>query len=153
MLQRIKSKKGFTLAELLIVVAIIAVLTAIAVPLFVTSLQKANEATFNANKDVVRTAGISTILNTPDYSAEDENYPGYTLATLKGTDIFECTGTFEKGEFKTVTVTFRDAGASAKEETKFDDVKGDIKGGNYSITVWIKVADIGANTTVQKPKG
>ena len=55
MLQRIKSKKGFTLAELLIVVAIIAVLTAIAVPLFVTSLQKAEEATFNANKDTVRT--------------------------------------------------------------------------------------------------
>lgn len=43
------NKKGFTLAELLIVVAIIAVLTAIAIPVFGTQLEKSREATDLAN--------------------------------------------------------------------------------------------------------
>ena len=44
-----KNKKGFTLAELLIVVAIVAVLTAIAIPVFTSSLEKARAATDAAN--------------------------------------------------------------------------------------------------------
>ncbi len=43
------NKKGFTLAELLIVVAIIAVLVAIAIPVFTGQLQKAKEAADEAN--------------------------------------------------------------------------------------------------------
>ena len=44
-----KNNKGFTLAELLIVVAIIAVLVAIAIPVFTTQLEKSREATDIAN--------------------------------------------------------------------------------------------------------
>lgn len=44
-----KNKKGFTLAELLIVVAIIAVLVAISIPIFTSQLEKAREATDLAN--------------------------------------------------------------------------------------------------------
>ena len=43
------NNKGFTLAELLIVVAIIAVLVAIAIPIFTQQLEKAREATDLAN--------------------------------------------------------------------------------------------------------
>ena len=43
------NKKGFTLAELLIVVAIIAVLVAIAIPVFTSQLEKSREATDLAN--------------------------------------------------------------------------------------------------------
>lgn len=43
------NKKGFTLAELLIVVAIIAVLVAIAIPVFTAQLEKSKEATDQAN--------------------------------------------------------------------------------------------------------
>ena len=43
------NKKGFTLAELLIVVAIIAVLTAIAIPVFTAQLEKSREATDMSN--------------------------------------------------------------------------------------------------------
>jgi prepilin-type N-terminal cleavage/methylation domain-containing protein len=44
-----KNKKGFTLAELLIVVAIIGVLVAISIPIFTNQLEKAREATDAAN--------------------------------------------------------------------------------------------------------
>ena len=44
-----KNNKGFTLAELLIVVAIIAVLVAIAIPVFTSQLEKSREATDAAN--------------------------------------------------------------------------------------------------------
>ena len=44
-----KNNRGFTLAELLIVVAIIAVLVAIAIPVFTSQLEKSREATDMAN--------------------------------------------------------------------------------------------------------
>lgn len=43
------NKKGFTLAELLIVVAIIAVLVAISIPIFTSQLEKSRDATDEAN--------------------------------------------------------------------------------------------------------
>ena len=44
-----KNKKGFTLAELLIVVAIIAVLVAISIPIFSSQIEKSKEASDAAN--------------------------------------------------------------------------------------------------------
>ena len=46
---KLNSKKGFTLVELLIVVAIIAILVAVSIPLVNTSLDKARIATDQAN--------------------------------------------------------------------------------------------------------
>ena len=45
----VKNKKGFTLAELLIVVAIIAVLVAISIPIFMSQLEKSRESTDMSN--------------------------------------------------------------------------------------------------------
>lgn len=50
MVKRMREEKGgFTIAELLIVVAIIAVLVAIAIPIFTSSLESANHGTATAN--------------------------------------------------------------------------------------------------------
>ena len=54
-----KNKKGFTLAELLIVVAIIAVLVAIAIPVFTAQLEKSRESTDLAN---LRTAYAAVVV-------------------------------------------------------------------------------------------
>ena len=48
-MKKMNNKRGFTLAELLIVVAIIAVLVAVAIPVFSTQLEKSREATDLAN--------------------------------------------------------------------------------------------------------
>ncbi|WP_044932635.1 type IV pilin protein [Oribacterium sp. NK2B42] len=51
------NKKGFTLAELLIVVAIIGILVAISIPIFTTQLEKSREATDLANLRSAYAAG------------------------------------------------------------------------------------------------
>ena len=63
-----KTKTGFTVAELLIVVAIIAVLVAISIPIFTSQLEKSREATDLAN---VRSAyaAVMTAALTEDASA------------------------------------------------------------------------------------
>ena len=67
-----ENKKGFTLAELLIVVAIIAVLVAISIPIFNAQLEKSREAVDAANIRAayaeVMTAALSE--DTANYSKE-----------------------------------------------------------------------------------
>ena len=60
-----KNNKGFTLAELLIVVAIIAVLVAIAIPIFTAQLEKSREATDLANlRSAYAEAAAAALTNT-----------------------------------------------------------------------------------------
>ena len=63
------NKKGFTMAELLIVVAIIAILVAIAIPVFTGQLEKAKEATDEAN---IRSAYAEAVTNK---LSDDVAYP------------------------------------------------------------------------------
>lgn len=57
-----KNKKGFTLAELLIVVAIIGVLVAVSIPIFTAQLEKARESTDLANIRAAKAAAVSAYL-------------------------------------------------------------------------------------------
>ena len=60
MLKKFTNKKGFTLMEMLIVVAIIAILVAIAIPTFTGQLEKSRQATDVAN---VRAAYAEAVVN------------------------------------------------------------------------------------------
>lgn len=59
----LKNKKGFTLAELLIVVAIIAILVAISVPIFTGKLESAKESTDKANERAAKAAAVNRYLD------------------------------------------------------------------------------------------
>ena len=106
------NQKGFTMAELLIVVAIIAVLVAIAIPIFTAQLEKSREATDAANiraayAEVVA-AGISgetdatkltKNVTLKQKTADWQNAPELPdNATISGTPVVG----------KTVTVTYSD---------------------------------------------
>lgn len=73
-----KKNKGFTLAELLVVVAIIAVLVAVAIPVFTAQLEKSREAVDLANVRnayaEVMTAAITGDTDSPHYQQADGSY-------------------------------------------------------------------------------
>lgn len=64
------NKKGFTLAELLIVVAIIAVLVAIAIPVFTSQLEKSREATDASNIRAAYAEVAASALSAPETGAK-----------------------------------------------------------------------------------
>ena len=113
-----KNNKGFTLAELLIVVAIIAVLVAIAIPIFTTQLEKSRDAVTVANLRSAYAEAATEVLTattptttatkavvskgtTGDFSGLDSQLP-FSLGA--GTDVMGNTpGTYN------VKFTFTDA--------------------------------------------
>ncbi len=73
-----KNNKGFTLAELLIVVAIIAVLVAIAIPVFTAQLEKSRDMTSLAN---IRSAYAEAQAS---YLSEVKSDSNVTITTTNG---------------------------------------------------------------------
>ena len=59
MLKQLKGQKGFTLIELMIVVAIIGILAAIAIPNFLTYQMKSRQSEAKTNLQAIRTSEIS----------------------------------------------------------------------------------------------
>lgn len=60
--KKLKKTGGFTLIEMLIVVAIIAILVAVSIPMVNSSLEKAREATDAANERAAKAAALATFM-------------------------------------------------------------------------------------------
>ena len=69
------NKKGFTLAELLIVVAIIAILTAIAIPVFTAQLDKSKLATATANVRSIYAEYVADCLSGEEKAGSTDGKP------------------------------------------------------------------------------
>lgn len=109
MLKKLNNKKGFTLMEMLIVVAIIAVLVAIAIPVFNGALTKSKEAADVANvraqyaewqvaiitgeKKVADITDVATFLKGPNASSNaiSLNYDNLAIDTAKKTLTYTAT--------------------------------------------------------------
>ena len=110
-----RGKNGFTLAELLIVVAIIAVLVAIAIPIFTSQLEKSREATDLANIRAAYAEVMTAALNNESKSVDvvkqqkKDGWEGANadakIGNTKITDI-------DAGNSGTVTVSFTEDGST-----------------------------------------
>jgi type IV pilus assembly protein PilA len=85
------SEKGFTLAELLIVIAIIGVLTAVSIPIFLGQLDKAKAAADMANVRSAKGAAVTEYLSSSQTSAAvyyyDANNGTITMDSAKASSI------------------------------------------------------------------
>ena len=137
------NKKGFTLAELLIVVAIIAVLVAIAIPIFTNQLEKSREATDAANiraayAEVAAAAladsetGVTATVELKQQVADWQNTSIKDIAGVEVTDISTAEGTvtikYEDGkltiagnEVTTSFITSDDASGATSGDDSGDD--------------------------------
>lgn len=105
-MRKLKTSKGFTLMEMLIVVAIIAILVAIAVPSFTDALNKARVAADEANIRSGYTGVVATVM-----AEESEKQVRYFVLQKDGsveetdaktntetTNTYACLGNGEKTE-------------------------------------------------------
>ena len=135
------NRKGFTLAELLIVVAIIAVLTMVAVPIFNTQLEKSREETDIANLRAAKAAAVAYYLDHPETTdavyfnaangtiqaaktgivgygkgtttnGNSDTYPNYSNTTSYVGQIVQVTKSTGAGNVETLTAEFTAAAAT-----------------------------------------
>lgn len=114
-MKKMNNKRGFTLAELLIVVAIIAVLVAISIPIFTSQLEKAREATDAANLRAAYAEILADAITNEDTSKTIEVDVAQTVAGwTTGTDIsfadnFEVEPTTASAKTKWTVAAVKDA--------------------------------------------
>jgi len=131
-MKKINSKKGFTLAELLIVVAIIAILVAISIPIFTLQLEKSRESTDLANIRAAKAAAAVVIL---DGSTDSTIYKA--LVGTEGTcyydaDAGQLTTTKPSFLYGKGTTTVGDSNNKAYGYTAETDAAGKVLKVSYS---------------------
>ena len=138
-MNKIKNSKGFTLMEMLIVVAIIAVLVAIAIPTFTTSLNKARVATDEAN---IRSgyASVMAEILTNQYDAKGVT-AAKTYYLQKDGSVAEASGTNDYKCFGNTKEAVEIAGQAGKQWTK-----------DSTVTYVYTPETVGADGTTSKVK-
>jgi len=79
---KLQNKKGFTLAELLIVVAIIAVLVAVSIPVFASQLENSRESADAANLRAAYAEVMSAALTEEDSAGVTVNKTDDKITTI-----------------------------------------------------------------------
>jgi len=101
-----KSKKGFTLIELMVVVAIIGVLALLGLRMYSTQQDKAKAAIVKANVGSVQVRIQTELVDRPDYAASDAITDANTEATMNLRNPF--TGNSSDVAFATPLGSFAD---------------------------------------------
>ncbi len=131
------NKKGFTLVELMIVVAIIGILAAIAIPNFVAMQYRAKRAEVPSNVDGIKTAQLAydaafdTFIE--ETSAQPDSSPGKTQRAWSSGSGFDTLGWGPDGEVRGSYVVSTTSSTDFLV-TGFCDVDGDSVTASYTAT-------------------
>ena len=116
-----KNNRGFTLAELLIVVAIIAVLVAIAIPVFTSQLEKAREATDASNIRAAYAEIAASAITDPDTAKSATIAKKQTVAEWQSKDSMKDIAGVDITKIKSTDATTVAYGGKDDPKIKIDD--------------------------------
>ena len=139
-MKRKKSKKGFTLAELLIVMSIIAILTAISVPTFSLQLEGARKIADMSNAQAASALAYSEYMLFHTNEAEKGGAITYTFGTDDNLNLFimsHSSGGKELDDDNNVT----DGTEIKARSSKLSDVKLEVtvEDGKISENTWLGI--------------
>lgn len=109
-----RNKKGFTLVELVLVIAILGILTAIAIPKLGSSRETAKVRTHNANVRILKSAAAMYLADNPDATSDQgeinvKEYidggmpkPNYNASGVAAGESVNFIVTLESGDIKVV---------------------------------------------------
>lgn len=142
-MKKLTNKKGFTLIEMLVVIAIIAVLVAIIIPVVTNSTVKAAAATNASNLRAIKAEATTDLLND---ETETKGYVHYTKGTGTQNGTFEVQNTAPKA--KACGDCAKDTPATVSINATNGNV--DVKYGNFTIDQFAAVAESGDDSTITK---
>ena len=143
-MKKLTNKKGFTLIEMLVVIAIIAVLVAIIIPVVSSATDKAAAATNAANLRSIKAEATTDMLNG---ATETKGYVSFTPAASADADP-----TFTAN---TNAPKAKKCGNCAKDATLaiFLDASGNVQAtyGGFSIDQFAYIAENGGDLSTSTP--
>lgn len=125
------NKKGFTLAELLIVLAIIAVLIAIALPIFTGALEKARYGVHYSNARSLKSMAVTEILTNPKLLGEktinENSYWAVSGSYNYSTEQFDITAIKYREDANVNSDMFAKAHGTSSAWVKLDGSQASVK--------------------------